>query len=163
MPDLIDPDNPRYNTGLAKGLRDPDADPHAPDSAINQILASIITNTAMKDFVTPELVRSNWAEYMATADKFNQPGKFTTLIAYEWTSIPNGRNMHRNVFFRDKGPEAPFSAFDSIQPADLWTYQEKLRAMGIDSLAIPHNGNVSDGWMYSPNTFLHGPMDKKHA
>ena len=72
--------------------------------------------------------------------------------------------MHRNVFFRnDTGPRAPFSSFDSIQPEDLWTYQEIQRNAGIENFAIPHNGNVSDGWMYSPNKFLGGPMDARYA
>jgi len=117
----------------------------------------------MQEFVTPALLKSNWKRYVDTANKYNKPGKFTTLIAYEWTSIPNGRNMHRNVFWRGDAPEAPFSAFDSIYPQDLWTYQEINRNVGLDSVAIPHNANVSDGWMFSENTFLGGPMDARHA
>jgi hypothetical protein len=163
MPSLINPDDALYGTDLAKKLRDPNASPFDPDSAINQILGSLITGIPMTEFVTPELLTSNWSRYVETANKFNKPGEFTTLIAWEWTSIPNGRNMHRNVFFRDSGPEAPFSAFDSIYPQDLWTFQEIHRNLGHDSFAISHNGNVSDGWMYSPNTFLGGPMDARHA
>ena len=52
-----------------------------------------------------------WQKFIKTADKFNDPGKFTTLYAYEWTSIPNGANMHRNVFFKDKPAAVPFSSF----------------------------------------------------
>jgi hypothetical protein len=163
MPSLIDPDSELSKTELGQKMQDPNADPAAPDSAINQILASLITGVPMAEFVSPELAVSNWARYVETADKFYKPGEFTTLYAWEWTSIPNGRNMHRNVFFRDKAPEAPFTAFDSIYPEDLWTYQEIHRGRGRDSIAIPHNGNVSDGWMYSENTFLGGPMDARHA
>jgi len=163
IPQLIDKNDPLYQTELAKKMRDPKIKPNDPDSPIMQILGSLIHGTPMEEFVTPELLEGNWADYVATADKYYQPGKFTTLYAYEWTSIPNGRNMHRNVFFKDKAPKVPFSAFDSIYPQDLWTYQEVLRNIGIDSLAIPHNGNVSDGWMYSPLTFLGGPMDARHA
>ncbi len=71
--------------------------------------------------------------------------------------------MHRNVFFRDKPPEVPFSSFDSHMPEDLWTYLESNRDGGIDTFAIPHNGNLSDGWMYSPNKYLGGPMDARYA
>jgi hypothetical protein len=163
MPSLIDPQSPLSKTELGKMMNDPNMDPSAPDSPINQILASLITGVPMEEFVTPELQQSNWARYVATANKFNQPGKFTTLIAYEWTSIPNGRNMHRNVFWRGDAPAAPFSAFDSIYPQDLWTFMEFQRNVGLDSVAIPHNANVSDGWMFSPNTFLGGPMDARHA
>ena len=163
LPSLINPQDPLYQTELAKKIRDPNADPSAPDSAINEILGTILTSNPIKDLVTPELLSSNWKRYVETANKFNDPGAFTTLIAWEWTSIPNGRNMHRNVFFEDSGPAAPFSAFDSIYPQDLWTFQEIQRNLGHDSLAIPHNGNVSDGWMFSPNTFLGGPMDARYA
>ncbi|MDJ0849463.1 MAG: DUF3604 domain-containing protein [Myxococcota bacterium] len=163
MPRLIDPNDPLSKSDLARNLQDPNADVSAPGSAINQILGSLITSTPMKEYVEPELVKSNWDRYRKVANRYNQPGEFTTLIAFEWTSIPNGRNMHRNVFFRGDGPLAPFSAFDSVYPQDLWTYQESQREAGQENLAIPHNGNVSDGWMYSPNTFLGGPMDARHA
>ena len=118
----------------------------------------------MSQFVTPELLRSNWDEAVKVINQYNDPGKFTTLIAFEWTSIPGGRNMHRNVFFRDdEGPAAPYSSFDSIYPQDLWTYQEIQRNVGHENIAIPHNGNVSDGWMYSPYKFLGGLMDTRYA
>jgi len=163
MPSLIDPKSPLSKTELGKKMQDPNAKTSDPDSAINQILGSLITGNPMKEFVTPELAASNWKRYVDTANKFYKPGEFTTLVAWEWTSIPNGRNMHRNVFFRDKFPEAPFTAFDSIYPEDLWTFLEVQRGLGRDCLAIPHNANVSDGWMFSPNTFLGGPMDARHA
>jgi hypothetical protein len=164
MPRLVDKKDPLAKTDLAKKLQDKNAKPTDPDSAINQILRSLITSTPMQEFVTAQLIQSNWEAYKKVANKHNEPGKFTALFAFEWTSIPSGRNMHRNVFFRDdEGPKAPFSAFDSIYPQDLWTYQEVQRTAGHDSLAIPHNGNVSDGWMFSPNTFLGGHMDARHA
>ena len=163
MPSLIDPESDLSQTDLAKNLQDPNADPTAPDSAINQILGSLVSGVPMQEFVSPELAIGNWARYVETADKYNKPGEFTTLYAWEWTSIPNGRNMHRNVYFRDKAPEAPFTAFDSIYPEDLWTYQEIHRARGRENLAIPHNGNVSDGWMFSENKFLGGPIDARYA
>ncbi|MGI9401777.1 MAG: DUF3604 domain-containing protein [Rhizobiaceae bacterium] len=164
MPSLIDPDDPLYQTDLANGLRDPNANPADPDSAINQILGSLIHGEPMKQFVSVELQSGNWKRYTETANKYNNPGKFTTILAYEWTSIPNGRNMHRNVFFRDdKGPFVPFTAFDSIHPEDLWTFLEVQRNQGTETFAIPHNGNLSDGWMFSPNKFLAGPMDARYA
>ena len=56
-----------------------------------------------------------WKENVKLADEANEPGKFTAFCAYEWTSMPNQRNLHRNVFFRDcaKVPDYPFSALDS--------------------------------------------------
>ena len=165
MPRLIDLKDPLSKSELAKKLQKPGKDAfNDPTSAVMTILRSIITSTGMPEYTKPELVQENWQRYVETANKFNDPGKFTTLIAFEWTSIPNGRNMHRNVFWRnDTGPIAPFSAFDSIYPEDLWTYQEVQRNMGNENLAIPHNGNVSDGWMFSSNKFLGGPMDARYA
>jgi len=164
LPSLIDPKDPLFKTELAKKLRDKNADPQDPDSAINQILGSLVHSKPMKEFVSAELQSGNWKRYVDTANKYNDPGKFTTLIAYEWTSIPSGRNMHRNVFFRgDKGPVVPFTAFDSIYPEELWTFLESQRNQGVENFAIPHNGNLSDGWMFSPNKFLGGPMDARYA
>jgi hypothetical protein len=157
MPALIDPESSLSETELAKLMaKDPSA-------AVNKILATLITSKPLPEYVEPKLIRDNWKRYVETANKFNDPGKFTTLVAWEWTSIPNGRNMHRNVFFRDLFPEAPFTAFNSIYPQDLWTFLEIQRAMGRECFAIPHNANVSDGWMFSPYTFLGGPMDASDA
>jgi len=158
MPRMIDPKDPLAKADLAKRLQKNDP------TAVMDILHDIITSTGRPEFTAPELLKDNWQKYIKVANKYNDPGTFTTLIAFEWTSIPNGRNMHRNVFFRnDSGPRAPFSAFDSIYPEDLWTYQEVQRNAGVENFAIPHNGNVSDGWMYSPNKFLGGPMDARYA
>jgi len=158
MPEMLNPKNPLSKSDLGKRLQKNDP------TAINTILAAIITSTADPEFVKPELLRGNWAKYVEVANKYNAPGKFTALLGFEWTSIPNGRNMHRNVFWRnDTGPKVPFSAFDSYFPRDLWTYQQAQREAGNENFAIPHNGNVSDGWMYSPNEFLGGPMDARYA
>jgi len=163
MPRLIDPNDPLSKTDFAR-QSEANADPNDPNSAINVVLRSILTSIPMPEFVTPEILQDNWALYVETANKYNKPGEFTTLIAYEWTSIPNGRNMHRNVFFRDDtGPVVPFSSFDSYHPEDLWTYQEIQRNAGHENIAIPHNGNVSDGWMYSPRKFLGGPVDARYV
>jgi len=158
MPRLIDPKDPLSKSELGKRLQKNDP------TAVGDILHDILTSTGRPQFLDPKLIQENWQRYVETANKYNDPGKFTTLIAYEWTSIPNGRNMHRNVFFRNNtGPKAPYSAFDSIYPEDLWTYLEVQRTAGNENFAIPHNGNVSDGWMYAPNKFLGGPMDVRYA
>lgn len=98
----------------------------------------------------PELARTLWSQVVETADRHYEPGKFTTMAGYEWTSAPEWRNIHRVVFFRDtaKVPDAPFSALDSSRPEDLWAWMDKQRAAGNDLLAVPHNGNASDGIMF---------------
>ena len=100
--------------------------------------------------MTPKITSTVWKENVRIADEANQPGKFTAFCSYEWTSMPGGRNLHRNVFFRacDKVPDYPFSALDSTRPTDLWNWMDAQRKSGNELLAISHNANVSDGWMY---------------
>jgi hypothetical protein len=163
LKDLIDPDNPLSKSDFAKQLQQARTNPEAAKAAINKLIETLVASEPMPQYVTSELRVGNWQKFIKTADKYYKPGKFTTLYAYEWTSIPDGANMHRNVFFREKPATVPFSSFDSIYPEDLWTYLETQRNQGIEVFAIPHNSNVSDGWMFSPRKFLGGPMDPRYA
>ena len=163
LKDLVNPDSPLSKSKLAQQLAQARTNPAAAKAAVGQLIGTLVNNNPMAEYVTPELRTGNWAKFLKTADKFYKPGKFTTLYAFEWTSIPNGANMHRNVFFKDKAAAFAFSSFDSIYPEDLWTYLEIQRNQGIACFAIPHNGNVSNGWMYSDRKFLGGPMDARYA
>ena len=100
--------------------------------------------------------RSTWEDLIAAADEFNDPGKFTTFFAFEWTSLVKGNNLHRNVIFRDSSEKVsqiePFTTTapqGSPNPRDLWAwlqaYEDKT---GGRVLAIPHNGNLSNGMMF---------------
>ena len=113
-----------------------------------------------------ELARTLWSEVVAIADKYYEPGKFTTMPGYEWTSAPDWRNIHRVVIFRDsaKVPGAPFSALDSSKPEDLWRWMDTQREAGNDLLAVPHNGNASDGIMFPVGKSFGGSeLDKQYA
>jgi hypothetical protein len=126
------------------------------------------TSKMPAEFKDPEFIRSVWDPYVKTADRFNEPGKFTAFIGYEWTSQPEGDNLHRVVIFRDAADKAlqtvPFSALDSQNVEDLWkilaAYEEKT---GGRVLAIPHNGNVSGGRMFALVDFLGNPLTRKYA
>ena len=96
MPQLIDLSDPLSKSDFAKQLQNPSGDQNSPTSPISVILASLITSVPMEEYVSPELLLSNWAKFVATTNKYNDPGNFTAFISWEWTSIPNGRNMHRN-------------------------------------------------------------------
>jgi len=113
-------------------------------------LVGLVSKPPVKAFMTPEVAGSIWKENTEIADKANEPGKFTAFCSYEFTSQYNFRNLHRNVYFRDcaKLPEQPFSAMDSWHPEDLWKWMDTQRAAGNELLAISHNANLSDGWMY---------------
>ena len=106
---------------------------------------------------------STWQREIDTANAHNQPGKFTTFIAYEWTSMPGGQNLHRNVIFKGNTAPAPFTAIDSKDPKDLWTWLSKIRGQGFEALAIPHNGNASNGLMYDWTSLDGKPIDEAYA
>ena len=158
---MADPKNPLSKNPFAKRMAS--SDPKEVQQAAVDIISTIAANDPVKAFIDPKLLKSNWDDFIKVADKYNDPGKFTTLYAYEWTSIPGGQNMHRNVFFKDKAAVMPFSSFQSVQPEDLWTYLEIQRAQGIDVFAIPHNGNVSNGLMYAPTKMNGDPIDARYA
>ncbi|HEX3887876.1 MAG TPA: DUF3604 domain-containing protein [Phenylobacterium sp.] len=109
-------------------------------------------------------MKSAWEREMAAANSNYKPGKFTTFIAYEWSSMNQGKyNLHRNVIFKgDKAP-LPFTSGDSPRPEDLWTYLERNRAEGVEAIAIPHNGNVSGGLMYDWNDSDGRPISEAYA
>lgn len=99
--------------------------------------------------------RRIWSTVSATADRFNEPGRFTAFSGYEWSSTPNSQNLHRIVMFRDSAPTVsrtlPFSAMDSTVPESLWAYLESYeRTTGGEVIAFAHNGNVSNGAMFAP-------------
>jgi len=111
----------------------------------------------------PEAMRQAWDRVIKAANDHYSPGKFTTFIAYEWSSLPNGRNLHRNVIFNADHAPPPFTADQSQRAEDLWTYLEGVRAQGIDVIAIPHNGNASGGLMYDWNDSDGKPIDEAYA
>jgi hypothetical protein len=162
FPSFSDPKNPVSKTKAAQMFIHPD--PKNPLAGANAVIKSFKSGVAIKDFVDPKTIVNMWKQHVAITNKYNKPGKFTTLIAFEYTSIPNSQNLHRNVFFRgDTGPAAPFSAFDSVDPEDLWTYLEIQRTQGLECFAIPHNGNVSNGLMYAPTNYRGDPIDARYA
>jgi hypothetical protein len=114
-----------------------------------------------------------WAKTIAAAEKYNEPGRFTAFIGYEWTSqVPPGNNLHRVLIYRDGADKAsqtvPFTTYPpdgSTNPEDLWTvleaYEEKT---GGDVLAIAHNGNLSNGMMFPlVNPVGGGPLTRAYA
>jgi hypothetical protein len=118
--------------------------------------------------VVGPIMRSVWQEYTATAEKYNEPGRFTAMIGYEWTSVPGGNNLHRNVLFRDNKDKAdqilPFSSWQSEDPEKLWEWMAKYeQKTGGRMLAIPHNANLSNGRMFEPVDFGGKALTKDYA
>ena len=113
------------------------------------------------------LVKTAWQKYTALADKYNEPGRFTALIGYEWTAI-GGYNLHRNVIFRGDASVAnqtvPFSQYDSKNPEKLWqALADFEKRTGAEVMCIPHNGNLSNGRMFTVETFDGKPLTRAIA
>ena len=109
-----------------------------------------------------------WQDMAKTADDHNDPGRFTALIGYEWTSMIDGNNLHRVVIYKDGadkvGQLPPFSGQQSLDPQDLWRALARYEAQtGGEVLAIPHNGNLSNGMMFPDKTVDGQPIDRAYA
>ncbi len=116
--------------------------------------------------------RDTWQGIIDAAEVYNEPGRFTAMIGYEWTSLVNGGNMHRNVIYRDGGDRAkqvlPFTTTPPIgspNPVDLWKWMEAYeKKTGGSLLAIPHNGNLSNGIMFPVEKAYTGKkLDKSYV
>lgn len=109
-----------------------------------------------------------WQRITELAERHNQPDSFTAMIGFEWTSGPDGNNLHRNVIFRD-GKEladqiVPISAYDSDDPEKLWQWMADYEdRTGGQLLAISHNGNLSNGLMFDDVTLSGQPLDRDYA
>ena len=102
---------------------------------------------------------SAWEDIVRSANEHNDPGNFTAFIGYEFTTSTDteGGNLHRNVLFNSsKAPIRPWTRIDSINPEDLWTWQDGLREKGVDTISMPHNSNGSNGQMFEMETFKGG-------
>lgn len=113
--------------------------------------------------------RNVWDRNISIVEKYNNPGKFTAFIAYEWTSNHGGgNNLHRNIIYRGNGKEAtqvlPATTFVSDDPESLWVWMDAYeKKTGGKILAIPHNGNASNGLMFSLTTLAGKPLSKEYA
>ncbi len=162
MPLMLQKDNPLVNTPIGKKIVS--GNKAEGEEAFNEIIASVAAGKPIPYLMDAKVMRSVWKDQKAISNKHNDPGKFTTLIAFEWTSVPYFQNLHHNVFFRDdKGPDMIFSSLDSVKREDLWTYQEVQRAMGHENFSIPHNSNLSNSLMFSPRNTYGTLIDKKYA
>lgn len=157
---MIDPLVKRWHDMMASGQG---------VQAASEMIAAQSNNqvpTVMKD---PRLAMSIWEKNTAIMEKYNEPGRFTAFIGYEWTSnAGGGDNLHRNVIYRDGKDKAdqmlPMTTFDSENPEDLWSWMSKWEgSTGGSLLAIPHNGNLSNGKMFALSTFEGNPLTREWA
>jgi len=120
------------------------------------------------DLASPEMLGPGWEKTVKAAEAANDPGQFTAFIAYEWSAAPGGDNLHRVVIYRDDGDKAlqtlPITFADTADPEDVWkalqAYEEKT---GGRVMAIPHNGNWSNGRMFAATRENGRPLDEAYA
>jgi hypothetical protein len=129
-----------------------------------------VPDKKMPDIImSEEFAGSIWERYIETAEEFNDPGRFTTIIGYEWTSTEGGNNLHRNVLYRGDADEAkrmlPYTTAESFNPEDLWTWMETFEEKtGGRLLALAHNGNLSNGLMFPEvNPVTGKPLTREYA
>ena len=145
--------------GTIQGMRD------AFDMFINAVMVDM--KDPLKEF--PEMGRTYWNRSTAAAEKYNEPGLFTAFIGFEWTSAPQGNNLHRNIIFRGGKANAdkiiPLSVYDTNDPEKLWEWMADYEQMSGEKLmAIAHNGNLSNGLMFDDITLnSKEPLDRDYA
>lgn len=148
---------------LAEVVTDPD--PRVRSTAFGAVVTGRIDGKPVNlpGLVDRGVQQESWDRTIESANRHNDPGTFTALIGYEWTSTDNGMNMHRNVIFKGDTAPLPFTRVDSVDPEDLWAWMDKIRAEGHEALAIPHNSNKSDGRMFERETSDDTPFTQEYA
>jgi hypothetical protein len=159
---MRDPTLKRWHDMMAKG-------PAEGGKATMELIHAQSNKQLPPAITDPKFAKSYWEQNTTIAEKYNEPGRFTTLIGYEWTSnAGGGDNLHRNVIYRDGKKVAdqvlPMTTFVSENPEDLWKWMADFeKKTGGKVLAIPHNGNLSNGRMFELQMFGGGPMTAEWA
>jgi hypothetical protein len=133
-----------------------------------EFISAINNNQPFEDLNGEDVRRSVWSDTVAITERHNAPGSFTSFIGWEWTSTPNGKNLHRVVFMPEGGEVArefiPYSSFDSDRPEDLWAWLEETSTRtGARFVAIPHNANISGGLMFNDVDSEGRPITAEYA
>ncbi len=164
IPALFDPDSTIADHPLGVSLRAAETARERRE-AFQGIFPYLTMKPEESDLYNREIISSAWQDIINKAEEHNQPGTFTTFVGYEYTiSQDQFENLHRNVIFAsERIPDLPFSRLESMNPEDLWVWMDDLRAKGIDSIAIPHNSNGSNGYMFRPLTFDGNPIDPTYS
>ena len=132
-----------------------------------QELANSIQDGTVDMKILQKVMNDTWLKTIEAADQAYVPGSFTTFAAYEYSSSVEiyDTYLHRNVIFRDTKnlPKRIFTRGDSLNPEDLWKWMDGLRLEGIESLAIPHNSNISGGAAFRMTYYDGKPIDEAYA
>ena len=162
VPALANPGHPLAEHPLADLIQS--GDPSDAAEAFTTLGAVITQGIPVPDLDATSVIRSAWQANIEAAERHNKPGEFTTFIAYEYTSTPDGANLHRNIVFSgNRVPNAPYGGDQSLNPEELWDWLDTIREEGIEALAIPHNLNWSIGRMFEKTDWAGAPIDSAYA
>jgi len=166
----------KYEQGArwSKGLRD--GGKTAVDTALD-LITTFSQGKVNKELLAAyspgsKIYASTWDKVVKAAEDANDPGRFTALIGFEWTSLVKGNNLHRNVIFRDgagkAGQVVPYTTqapIGSTDPLDLYKWMENYqKKTGGTVLALAHNGNLSNGLMFPVDAQYTGrKLDKSYV
>ena len=122
----------------------------------------------ISELMLPEVRNGPWQDTITAADRHNDPGNFTALIGWEWSSLPDAANLHRIVVTDGDAESAsrylPYGSTDSTDPEDLWHWLEETSKLAdAEFVAIPHNMNISKSLMYPVNKSDGSPVDVEYA
>jgi hypothetical protein len=159
---MADPTIKKWHDMFARG-------PVEAKKAVMELIAAQANRKLPSLIMDPRFAKTMWAKNTTIAEKYNEPGRFTAFIGFEWTSnAGGGDNLHRNIIYRDGKDKAdtvlPYTTFQSENPEDLWKWMSEWeKTTGGKILAIPHNGNLSNGRMFALTTFSGDPLTKAWA
>tara|TARA_R110001599_G_scaffold353883_1_gene602229 strand:- start:9449 stop:11290 length:1842 start_codon:yes stop_codon:yes gene_type:complete len=159
---MEDPGNPLSKLPMAADITAKDQNTRM--QAFAKVLRDFSSGKANPALNNPQVNKTVWKDIVTTADEYYRPGEFTTFPAFEWSSNPDMRNLHRVVLFQNSEnlPGRVLSSTDSTDPEHLWAWMGELRTKGATLLAIPHNGNASDGEMFSLQTRDGEPLSEAY-
>ncbi len=133
-----------------------------------QEIIRVSTVEGTNPFESNDAAKSIWKDFVQIAETYNNPGHFTTMTGFEWSSTPKGDNLHRVVLFADGAEKTsqvlPFSMFDSDDPEDLWKFLAGYEAKtGGRAISPAHNGNLSNGLMFDGKDFNGKKITRAYA
>ena len=171
FPEIVAANPAMVSDPIVKGWSDAlrSGDPARVHAAVLEIIDRQSNGTLPAVVMDPKWMVSAWQKTVEITDKYNEPGRFTAMIGFEWTpNVEGGNNLHRNVIYRDGADKAgqtlPLTTFQTVDPEGLWTWLAGYEAKtGGRVLATPHNGNLSNGRMFEETRFDGSPMTRAYA
>ncbi len=171
FPEIVAANPAMVSDPIVKGWSDAlrSGDPARVHAAVLDIIDRQSNGTLPAVVMDPKWMVSAWQKTVEITDKYNEPGRFTAMIGFEWTpNVEGGNNLHRNVIYRDGADKAgqtlPLTTFQTVDPEGLWTWLAGYEAKtGGRVLATPHNGNLSNGRMFEETRFDGSPMTRAYA